>query len=141
MAKKVGILTAGSDCPGLNAAIRGFGKAARATYRHETGWVQGRFPRPLVSDHRSNLSGDALSNILTAGGTILGTSRDVPMAMEIDGKTADRVEEAVAVYRANQLDALVCIGGRGNPENCLAPAAGRFESADPFRNPLTMTSR
>jgi 6-phosphofructokinase len=111
MAKKVGILTAGSDCPGLNAAIRGFGKAARATYGMKLVGFRDGF-RGLVSDHRSNLSGDALSNILTAGGTILGTSRDVPMAMEIDGKTADRVEEAVAVYRANQLDALVCIGGR-----------------------------
>lgn len=115
MAKKVGILTAGSDCPGLNAAIRGFGKAARATYGMELVGFRDGF-RGLVSDHRSNLSGDALSNILTAGGTILGTSRDVPQAMEIDGKTANRVDEAVAVYKANKLDALVCIGGRETHE-------------------------
>jgi 6-phosphofructokinase 1 len=115
MAKKVGILTAGSDCPGLNAAIRGFGKAARATYGMKLVGFKDGF-RGLVNDHQINLSGEALSNILTAGGTILGTSRDVPQNMENDGKTANRIEQAVAVYRENQLDALVCIGGRETQE-------------------------
>ena len=111
MADKVGILTAGSDCPGLNASIRGFGKAARSTYGMELVGFRDGF-RGLVDNHTFDLSGDALSNILTAGGTILGTSREVPQAMGKEGETQDLTDYAVDAYRDNKLDALVCIGGR-----------------------------
>ena len=118
MAKKIGILTAGSDCPGLNATIRGFGKAARATYGMELVAFRDGF-RGLVLDDTVDLGGDALSNVLTAGGTILGTSRDVPHAMEVDGKWVDLHEKAMAVYRSRQLDGLVCIGGRETQDAAL----------------------
>lgn len=110
MKKKVGILTAGSDCPGLNAAIRGFGKAARNTYGMELLGFRDGF-RGLLTNEIVDLSGEALSNVLTAGGTILGTSRDVPEAMMVDGQPQNQVEKAVATYHHHELDALICIGG------------------------------
>ncbi len=111
MGKKIGILTAGSDCPGLNAAIRGFGKAARNTYDMTLIGFRDGF-RGLLADKTVNLGANALSNILTAGGTILGTSRDVPYAVEENGDYVDKTDQAVDFYRKNKLDALVCIGGR-----------------------------
>lgn len=110
MAKKIGLLTAGSDCPGLNATIRGFGKAARSTYGMELVGFRDGF-RGMMFDQTIDLSGDALSNILTAGGTILGTSRDVPDTFKDEGVVEDRTGDVVDVYRKHGLDALVCIGG------------------------------
>jgi len=60
-----------------------------------------------------------LSNILTAGGTILGTSRDVPHNFEVDGKYVNRVSDVVDVYNVSELDALVCIGGQETQEAAL----------------------
>lgn len=111
MGKTVGILTAGSDCPGLNAAIRGFGKAARGTYDMRLIGFRDGF-RGLVFNQTVELEGDALSNVLTTGGTLLGTSRDLPEAMEENGEPVNRIDKAVAVYHEHDLDALVCIGGR-----------------------------
>lgn len=111
MTKKVGILTAGSDCPGLNAAIRGFGKAARNVHGMTVIGFRDGFSG-LLTNRTVDLGGDALSNILTAGGTILGTSRDVPHKVEEDGQIVDKTNQAVAVYHQNELDALVCIGSR-----------------------------
>lgn len=118
MAKKVGILTAGSDCPGLNATIRGFGKAARGTHGMSLVGFRDGF-RGLLSDKTIDLSGDALSNILTAGGTILGTSREIPHQMQQDGELVDNTQKAVEAYQAHDLDALVCIGGRETQEAAL----------------------
>jgi len=115
MAKKVGILTAGSDCPGLNATIRAFGKAARSTHGMTLIGFKDGF-RGLVEDRTVDLGGDALSNILTTGGTILGTSRDLPHQMEVNGEKIDKTDDAVAVYKKNGLDALVCIGSRETQE-------------------------
>jgi ATP-dependent phosphofructokinase / diphosphate-dependent phosphofructokinase len=112
MTKKIGILTAGSDTPGLNAAIRGFGKTARNSYDMQLIGFRDGF-RGLLTNRTVDLGGDALSNILTAGGTILGTTRDLPHAVvQEDGETLDKTSDAVAVYEENELDALVCIGGR-----------------------------
>jgi 6-phosphofructokinase len=111
MTKRVGILTAGSDCPGLNAAIRGFGKAARNTYNMTLVGFRDGF-RGLMANNTIDLEGDALSNVLTAGGTILGTSRDMPFEVEEGGKSVDMTAQAVQVYRKQKLHALVCIGGR-----------------------------
>ena len=78
MGKRVGILTAGGDSPGLNAAIRGFGKAAIGHHGMELlGFRDGL--RGLVEDRWQPLDGSALAGILTIGGTILGTSRFNPL--------------------------------------------------------------
>jgi len=111
MTKKVGILTAGSDCPGLNAAIRGFGKNAQNNHGMTLIGFHDGF-RGLINNLTVDLDGDALSNILTVGGTILGTSRAVPHKFVEDGQIVDKTKDAVAVYQENKLDALVCIGGQ-----------------------------
>ena len=116
MAKRVGILTAGGDSPGLNAAIRGFGKAAIGKHGMELiGFEQGI--RGLAENRWRVLDGPALSGILTIGGTILGTSRDKPHRMVIDGETVDMIPAIVENYEKNKLDALVCIGGGGTAKN------------------------
>ena len=119
--RRVGILTAGGDSPGLNAAIRGFGKAAISTYGMEVIGFRDGF-RGLAEDRRIRLDKAKLANILTVGGTILGTSRDKPHRMPIDGETRDMTETIVATYRKASLDGLVCIGGDGTAKNALRVA-------------------
>lgn len=114
--KKVGILTAGGDAPGLNAAIRGFGKAALGRHGWElVGFLQGM--RGLAENRSISLGEADLSGILTTGGTILGTSRDKPHRMEVNGETVNMVETIVANYEQHKLDALVCLGGGGTAKN------------------------
>lgn len=111
MTLKIGLLTAGSDCPGINAAIRGFGKAAATAYKMEVVGFRDGF-EGLVENKILDLSGPILSGILTAGGTILGTSRSIPQRMPLDNKFVDQTDAAIKSYKTNKLDALVCIGGK-----------------------------
>ena len=115
---RVGILTAGGDSPGLNAAIRGFGKAAMTTYGMEVVGFRDGF-RGLAEDRRVQLGKGALSGILTIGGTILGTSRDKPHKMLVDGQVIDMTPAIVETYRKARLDAIVCLGGGGTQKNAL----------------------
>jgi phosphofructokinase-like protein len=118
MTRSIGILTSGGDTPGLNAAIRGVGKACQTHYgMHIVGFRDGF--RGLSENRTMVLEGDVLSGILTLGGTILGTSRDKPHKMPINGKVLDMTETIVANYHANQLDCLVCLGGGGTQKNAL----------------------
>jgi 6-phosphofructokinase 1 len=116
--KRIGILTAGGDSPGLNAAIRGVGKAALGFHGMELVGFRDGF-RGLAENHRMKLEKNALAGILTVGGTILGTSRDKPHRMEIDGRTRDMTDVIVKNYQKNELDALVCLGGGGTQKNAL----------------------
>jgi ATP-dependent phosphofructokinase / diphosphate-dependent phosphofructokinase len=119
MVKKiVGLLTAGGDCPGLNAAIRGVGKAANSLDIQVIGYLDGF--RGLVENRFIRLDSSRLSGILTVGGTILGTSRDKPHKMPA-GKlgTVDMVPFAVANYEKQHLNCLVCLGGGGTAKNAL----------------------
>jgi 6-phosphofructokinase len=111
MPARIGVLTAGSDSPGLNAAIRAIGKAGRDSYNMQVIGFQDGF-QGLAEDRQVKLAGAAFSGILTLGGTILGTSRHRPEAMPRDGILIDRTDEMVNTYRKNTLDALICIGGR-----------------------------
>ena len=74
---KVGILTAGGDCPGLNAAIRGVGKTAMLEYGMRLFGFSSGFSG-LIKNDFVELTENQLSGILTVGGTILGTSREKP---------------------------------------------------------------
>lgn len=118
MTKYIGILTAGGDSPGLNAAIRGVGKAARGTYQmHVIGFRDGF--RGLMENRIIRLGDDVLSGILTVGGTILGTSRDKPHKMPMGGKKFDMTDAMFANYKKHNLDALVCLGGGGTQKNAF----------------------
>lgn len=111
MSKKVGLLTAGGDSPGVNAAIRGFGKAITSEGSVELIGFRDGFTG-LVEDRTMELSSNAFSGILTQGGTILGISRSLPQAMPTDKGPVDMTEQAVETYKRHKLDALVCIGGK-----------------------------
>jgi 6-phosphofructokinase 1 len=116
--KQIGILTSGGDCPGLNAAIRGVGKAARDVFGMKLiGFCDGF--RGLVHDRTMPLEGKMLSGILTNGGTILGTSRDKPHQMQIGDEVRDMTGAILDTYGRHQLDAIICIGGGGTQKNAL----------------------
>jgi 6-phosphofructokinase len=117
MSKNIGILTSGGDSPGLNAAIRGVGKAARAHDMQVIGFRDGF--RGLVENRTVRLESDSLSGILTVGGTILGTSRDKPHKMPMGDEYQDMTDVIVKNYQASHLDALVCLGGGGTQKNAL----------------------
>ncbi|MCL1837828.1 MAG: 6-phosphofructokinase [Propionibacteriaceae bacterium] len=116
--KRVGILTAGGDSPGLNAAIRGFGKAAIGHYGMELiGFRDGI--RGLVENRFIELDTSALSGILTRGGTILSTGRDKIHKMLVDGQVRDMRNAVVENYERDGLDALVLLGGGGTAKNAF----------------------
>ncbi len=115
MTKYVGILTAGGDSPGLNAAIRGVGKAVIGMGMNIVGFRDGF--RGLMNDRAYRLDSETLSGILTVGGTILGTSRDKPHKMPIGGKIMDMTDVMMDTYQRHHLDALVCLGGGGTQKN------------------------
>lgn len=118
MHRQIGILTSGGDSPGLNAAIRGVGKAGLETFdMHLVGFRDGF--RGLVQDRTLELDNNVLSGILTLGGTILGTSRDKPHRMPIGDKIRNMTDVVVETYHHHRLDALVCIGGGGTQKNAL----------------------
>jgi 6-phosphofructokinase len=122
MAKKsrarcIGILTAGGDCPGLNAAIRGVAKAALHHDMKVIGILDGF--RGLVENRTVPIEDLHVSGILTLGGTFLGSSRDKPHKMKMGDKIMDMTDVAIANARRLQLDCLVCLGGGGTQKNAL----------------------
>ncbi len=116
MAKYIGLLTSGGDCPGLNAAIRAIGKSATACAGIEVIGFKDGF-RGLMENRFVRMENDLLSGILTLGGTILGTSRDKPHKMPMGGKLVDMTDVIVENYHKHHLDALVCLGGGGTIKN------------------------
>ncbi len=108
---RLGILTAGNDAPGLNAAIRAIGKTAQRAYGMNITGFQDGF-KGLVENKAIQIKGPELSGILTLGGTILGTSQELPHQM-LNGnkKVENKIDSAVDTYKKHKLDALVCLGG------------------------------
>ncbi len=109
--KKIGILTAGGDCPGLNAAIRGVGKTAIVKYGMEVIGISSGF-LGLIDNDTIPLEESMLSGILTDGGTILGTSREKPFKKS-KRHSIDKPKRIKQNYKKLGLDCLVCIGGNG----------------------------
>ena len=115
--RSIGILTAGGDCPGLNAAIRGVAKAAMH-YGIKVIGIQDGF-RGLVENRTVELDNMSVSGVLTQGGTLLGSSRDKPNKMMMGGRRLDMTDVAVANVKSLNLDCLVCLGGNGTQKNAL----------------------
>ena len=117
MGKHIGILTSGGDSPGLNAAIRAIGKAGIEQHDMRVLGFRDGF-RGLVENRTVRLGRDALSGILTTGGTLLGTSRDKPHKMPMGGdRHLDMTPVIIETYQRHHLDALVCLGGGGTQKN------------------------
>ena len=106
MAKKssgmrIGILTAGGDCPGINAAIRGVGKTAIVKYGMKLIGISDGFTGMINKEYRELTEKD-LSGILTVGGTILGTSREKPF--KSDGKKKNEIRKPDLISGALRTD-------------------------------------
>ena len=110
MSKKIGVLTSGGDSPGINAALRGLGKAAHNVFNSQIVGFQDGFSG-MARDLYVSLEGPAFSGILTQGSTILGTNRDRPNHMMINGHFEDGTDAIISVYKKHNLDVLVVIGG------------------------------
>ena len=111
--KRFGILTAGGDCPGLNAAIRGVCRAAYDRYGMEIVGIANGF-RGLIYEDTKELKPEDFSGILTRGGTILGSSREKPFgAADKDEVAHEKVSAIKETYSKLKLDCLVVLGGNG----------------------------
>ncbi|MDR0864750.1 MAG: 6-phosphofructokinase [Candidatus Symbiothrix sp.] len=109
---KIGILSSGGDCPGINATIRGVGKTALTHFGMEVTGIKSGFLGLLNQDYLS-LDDEALSGLLSLGGTILGTSREKPFKKLLDGSGDEKPQVIIDNYKKLGLDCLVCIGGNG----------------------------
>src|SRR5438132_4032578 len=101
---RVGILTGGGDCPGLNAVIRavvrkGIRVHGHTVYGFRNGWAG------VLAHDGFELTVDNTAGILPRGGTMLGTSRTNPYALE------DGVKRIKATLASEGVDALIAIGG------------------------------
>ncbi len=101
---RIGMLTGGGDCPGLNAVIRAVVRKGEGQYGHTIlgyrhGW------RGVIDGQSLELSENAVRGLLPRGGTILGTSRTNPY------KTDDGPERVLATLKRDRIDALIAIGG------------------------------
>jgi 6-phosphofructokinase 1 len=112
MKRRIGILTSGGDCPGLNAAIRGVAKAAYELFETEIiGFFDGY--KGLIEGEYRAMEQHEFSGILTLGGTILGTSRQPYKLMRVVTDDVDKVAEMKKNYAKLKLDCLVTLGGNG----------------------------
>src|SRR5213080_2548808 len=112
---KVGILTGGGDCPGLNAVIRAAGRRVMTRGGEVVGVLEGW--KGLVEGLYTPLGPREISGLLPRGGTILGTTRTNPF--KVDGG----VEKVLANFEREGFDSLVAIGG----EDTLGVAARLYE--------------
>jgi len=122
--RRIGILTGGGDCPGLNAVIRAVTKSAIFERQWEVIGIEDGF-LGLIENRMRPLTAESVSNILTLGGTILGTSNKANPArhpVEVQGRLElrDVSERCLEHLAAQRLDALVVIGGDGT----MSGAAG-----------------
>lgn len=115
--RRLGILTGGGDCPGLNAVVRSVAKPAMNFFQSSVVGILDGF-EGLVEGHMRELSKLDVSGIINLGGTILGTSNKgdpfhYPLVSDGEVKIVDASENALQHYREWGLDALVVIGGDG----------------------------
>jgi phosphofructokinase-like protein len=114
--KRIGILTSGGDCQGLNAAIRGVAKALYEEFPNEVEiyGIQDGYRGLIQGDYRLMQPSD-FSGILTIGGTILGTSRQPFKMMRVveEENSVDKVQSMKQTYEKIGLDCIVVLGGNG----------------------------
>lgn len=116
MKKRIGILTSGGDCPGLNATIRGVAKACYQILGEDNveivGISDGYYG--LIHNICHDMEPEDFSGILTRGGTILGTKRQPFKMMKVIGDdNLDKVSAMKETYKKQKLDCLLTLGGNG----------------------------
>lgn len=113
MKRRIGILTSGGDCPGLNACIRGVARASYSQFDTTILGIQDGYAGLISGDYKEMKQSD-FSGILTLGGTILGTRRTPFRDMRVIGEdNVDKVKSMKENYKKMKLDCLVCLGGNG----------------------------
>ncbi len=116
MKRRIGILTAGGDCPGLNATIRGVAKACYHKFGEdnvEIIGIQDGFSG-LINNQTIKMKPTDFSGILTQGGTIFGTKRTPFKLMQVIGDDSiDKVKNMKDTYKSLGLDCLLTLGGNG----------------------------
>ena len=119
---RIGILTSGGDCPGINATIRGVCKTAINHYGMEVVGIHSGFQGLLTKDVES-FTDKSLSGLLNLGGTMLGTSREKPFKK--NGVISDVNKPALIEQNVKELglDCVVCIGGNGTQKTAAKLAA------------------
>ncbi len=115
--QRIGVLTGGGDCPGLNAVIRAVTKTAIVRYGLEVVGIEDGF-QGLIENRLHPLKTQDVSNILTLGGTILGTNnrcdpRRYPVTENGQTQWRDVTQRAIGHIQDAKIDALVVIGGDG----------------------------
>ena len=100
---RIGVLTGGGDCPGLNPVIRAIVRKAFNNNHEVIGFKNGW--KGIIENDTMPLDLNAVSGILPKGGTILGTSRTNPY------KKSDDVKKVIDTFKKNRLDCLIAIGG------------------------------
>ena len=116
MKRRIGILTSGGDCPGLNATIRGVAKACYQMLGTENAEIVGISAGyyGLIHNICKEMKPDDFSGILTRGGTILGTKRQPFKMMKVIGDdNIDKVKNMKKTYQSQKLDCLLTLGGNG----------------------------
>jgi 6-phosphofructokinase 1 len=117
MRKRIGILTSGGDCPGLNAAIRGVARASYGMFDCDIIGIREGFKGLIFEDYQLMHPKD-FSGLLTRGGTILGTARTPFKKMRvIEENNVDKVKNMIKTYEKLKLDCLVVLGGNGTHKN------------------------
>ncbi len=116
MKRRIGILTSGGDCPGLNATIRGVAKACYERFGVDNveivGISNGYYG--LINNLCKDMSPASFSGILTQGGTIFGTKRQPFKMMQVIGDdNVDKVKNMKETYKKQKLDCLLTLGGNG----------------------------
>ncbi|WP_321335220.1 ATP-dependent 6-phosphofructokinase [uncultured Bacteroides sp.] len=119
---RIGILTSGGDCPGINATIRGVCKTAINHYGMEVIGIHSGFQGLLDKDVET-FTDKSLSGLLNQGGTMLGTSREKPFKKK--GVDPDVNKPAIIEQNIKELglDCIVCIGGNGTQKTAAKFAA------------------
>ncbi|MEG2769291.1 MAG: ATP-dependent 6-phosphofructokinase [Oscillospiraceae bacterium] len=115
MKKRIGILTSGGDCPGLNATIRGVAKALYQRFGKDVQLIgiQNGYSG-LINGEWREMESYEFSGILTRGGTILGTKRTPFKKMRlVEEDNVDKVSQMKKNYNEMKLDCLLCLGGNG----------------------------
>lgn len=124
--RRIGVMTGGGDCPGLNAVIRAVAKTAMNLAGLEVWGIEDGF-LGLIENRVHRLQRDDVSNILTRGGTILGTSNKADPSRFAVGKGSDGkpifedvTPKVLQTIAEHELDAIFCIGGDGTMTGAAA---------------------
>lgn len=119
---RIGILTSGGDCPGINATIRGVCKTAINNWGMEVVGIHSGFQGLLTNDVEV-LTDKSLSGLLNLGGTVLGTSREKPFKKSGLMSEQDKPTLIERNIKELGLDCLVCIGGNGTQKTAAKLSA------------------